>query len=113
MRYGRLLLAGDAAHTVPPTGAKGLNLALADVRVLAEVLERAVRGGDDGALDEYGPQALGRVWKAQHFSYWMTTMLHTLPGASDFDVRRQLGKLELVTGSVAGSYVPRGGWPSH
>jgi p-hydroxybenzoate 3-monooxygenase len=91
MRYGRLLLAGDAAHTVPPAGAKGLNLAPADVRVLAEVLERAVRGGDDGALDEDGPQALGRAWKAQHFSYWMTTMLHTLPGASDFDVRRQLG----------------------
>ena len=67
MRYSRLL-AGDAAHTVPPTGAKGLNLALADVRVLAEVLERAVRHNDPGALDEYGPRALARVWKAQHFS---------------------------------------------
>ena len=80
MRHGRLMLAGDAAHTVPPTGAKGLNLALADVRVLAEVLERAVRSDDDGTLDEYGPRALARVWKAQHFSYWMTTMLHALPG---------------------------------
>ena len=115
MRYGNLLLAGDAAHTVPPTGAKGLNLALADVRVLAEVLERAVRHKDAGALDEYGPRALARVWKAQHFSYWMTTMLHALPGASDFDLRRQLGELESVASSVAGStYLAEAytGWPS-
>ena len=115
MRYGRLLLAGDATHTVPPTGAKGLNLALADVRVLAEVLERAVRRKDAGALDEYGPWALARVWKAQHFSYWMTTMLHALPGATDFDLRRQLGELESVSGSVAGStYLAEAytGWPS-
>ena len=83
MRHGRLLLAGDAAHTVPPTGAKGLNLALADVRVLAEVLERAVRRGDADAPWTTTPRApLARVWKAQHFSYWMTTMLHTLPGAT-------------------------------
>lgn len=103
MRHGRLLLAGDAAHTVPPTGAKGLNLALADVRVLAEVLERAVRGNDADALDDYSPRALDRVWRAQHFSYWMTTMLHALPGATDFDVRRQLGELASVVGSEAGS----------
>jgi p-hydroxybenzoate 3-monooxygenase len=103
MRHGRLLLAGDAAHTVPPTGAKGLNLALADVRVLAEVLERAVRLDDAAALDEYGPRALARVWKAQHFSYWMTTMLHALPGATGFDLRRQLGELESVASSAAGS----------
>jgi p-hydroxybenzoate 3-monooxygenase len=103
MRHGRLLLAGDAAHTVPPTGAKGLNLALADVRVLAEVLERAVKHNEADALDEYGPRALARVWKAQHFSYWMTTMLHALPGTTDFDLRRQLGELESVTGSAAGS----------
>ena len=116
MRHGRLLLAGDAAHTVPPTGAKGLNLALADVRVLAEVLERAVRRKDAGALDEYGPRALARVWKAQHFSYWMTTMLHALPGATGFDLRRQLGELASVTGSAAGStYLAEAytGWPSH
>lgn len=115
MRYGRLLLAGDAAHTVPPTGAKGLNLALADVRVLAEVLERAVTKNEPGALDEYGPRALARVWRAQHFSYWMTTMLHTLPGASAFDVRRQLGELESLVSSPAGStYLAEGytGWPS-
>ena len=115
MRYSRLLLAGDAAHTVPPTGAKGLNLALADVRVLAEVLERAVRHNDPGALDEYGPRALARVWKAQHFSYWMTMMLHALPSATSFDLQRQLGELESVVGSVAGStYLAEAytGWPS-
>jgi 4-hydroxybenzoate 3-monooxygenase len=115
MRHGRLLLAGDAAHTVPPTGAKGLNLALADVRVLAEELERAIRTGDDGPLDDYTARALGRVWKAQHFSYWMTTMLHRLPEASAFDVRRQIGELATLTGSVAGStYLAEGytGWPT-
>jgi hypothetical protein len=90
MRHGNLLLAGDAAHTVPPTGAKGLNLALADVRVLAEAIERAVLKKDDTALDEYGDRALTRVWKAQHFSYWLTSMLHNVDGASEFDVRRQL-----------------------
>ncbi len=115
MRHGRLLLAGDAAHTVPPTGAKGLNLALADVRVLAEELERAVRAGDPGLLDAYTPRALDRVWKAQHFSYWMTTMLHRLPDAGDFDVRRQAGELAMVTSSQAGStYLAEAytGWPS-
>jgi 2-polyprenyl-6-methoxyphenol hydroxylase-like FAD-dependent oxidoreductase len=115
MRHGRLLLAGDAAHTVPPTGAKGLNLALADVRVLAEELERAIRTGDDDPLDDYTARALGRVWKAQHFSYWMTTMLHRLPDASAFDVRRQIGELSTLTSSVAGStYLAEGytGWPS-
>ncbi len=114
MRYGSMVLAGDAAHTVPPTGAKGLNLAIADVRVLAEVLERAVLAGDAAALDQYGPRALGRVWRSQHFSYWMTQMLHTMPGHNDFDARRQLGELDLVTSSVAGStYLAEGytGWP--
>lgn len=114
IRYGNLLLAGDAAHTVPPTGAKGLNLALADARVLAEVLERAVHRNDTDALDEYGPRALTRVWKAQHFSYWMTSMLHALPGATDFDLRRQLGELESVASSAAGStYLAEAytGWP--
>lgn len=115
IRYGRVLLAGDAAHTVPPTGAKGLNLALADVRVLAELLERAVLGNVVDALDEYGPRALSRVWRAQHFSYWMTTMLHTLPGATDFDSRRQLAELASVSNSMAGStFLAEGytGWPA-
>jgi p-hydroxybenzoate 3-monooxygenase len=114
MRHGNLLLAGDAAHTVPPTGAKGLNLALADVRVLAEILERSVAKNDRAALDEYTSTALGRVWKAQHFSYWMTTMLHTLPNATDFDVRRQIGELSSVVSSRAGStYLAEAytGWP--
>jgi p-hydroxybenzoate 3-monooxygenase len=115
MRHGNLLLAGDAAHSVPPTGAKGLNLALADVRVLAEVLERALRKNDRSALDEYTGRALARVWKAQHFSYWMTTMLHSLPEATDFDERRQLGELTSVADSRAGAaYLAEGytGWPN-
>jgi p-hydroxybenzoate 3-monooxygenase len=115
MRHGNLLLAGDAAHTVPPTGAKGLNLALADVRVLAEVLERAIAEQDAAVLDEYSQRALGRVWKAQHFSYWMTTMLHSLPDATPFDVRRQVGELSSLVGSTAGStYLAEGytGWPN-
>lgn len=114
MQHGRLLLVGDAAHTVPPTGAKGLNLALADVRVLAEALEQAVRGGSEDPVRAYSDRALERVWKAQHFSYWMTTMLHRLPDASDFDVRRQQAELASVTGSTAGStYLAQGytGWP--
>ena len=114
MRYGRLVLAGDAAHTVPPTGAKGLNLALADVRVLAEVVADFVASGDADVLDRYSERALQRVWKAQHFSYWMTTMLHGIPGGSEFDRRRQLAELESVVGSEAGSrYLAEGytGWP--
>ncbi|MFG2146260.1 4-hydroxybenzoate 3-monooxygenase [Streptomyces sp. NPDC048696] len=103
MRFGNMLLAGDAAHTVPPTGAKGLNLALADVRVLAEVLETALAKRDHGVLDAYGPRALRRVWRAQHFTYWMTTMLHRVPGSAAFDVRRQLAELAGVVDSTAGS----------
>ncbi|NYD23677.1 4-hydroxybenzoate 3-monooxygenase [Kineococcus aurantiacus] len=117
VRHGRLVLAGDAAHTVPPTGAKGLNLALADVRVLAEVLERALRKEDLDLLDEYADRALARVWKAQHFSYWLTTLLHRAPGApgGDFDELRQLGELNSLVSSEAGStYLAEGytGWPT-
>jgi 4-hydroxybenzoate 3-monooxygenase len=114
MRHGNLLLAGDAAHTVPPTGAKGLNLALADVHVLAEELERAVTKKDGALLDDYTARALARVWKAQHFSYWMTTMLHLAPQSSPFDVRRQIGELSMVVSSRAGStYLAEAytGWP--
>ncbi len=116
MRYGNLLLAGDAAHTVPPTGAKGLNLALADVRVLAEELERAIHKSDSSILDAYTTRALDRVWKAQHFSYWMTTMLHLPADATAFDVRRQIGELSMVVSSQAGStYLAEAytGWPGH
>lgn len=114
MRHGRLLLAGDAAHTVPPTGAKGLNLALADVRVLAECVERALLKGDDQALDSYTDQALSRVWRSQHFSYWMTTMLHRLPASTEFDEQRQLAELTSLVSSEAGStHLAEGytGWP--
>ena len=117
MRHGNLFLAGDAAHTVPPTGAKGLNLALMDVKVLAEVLGRAVNGGETAALDEYSPRALERVWKAQHFSYWMSTMLHTLPGEfAAFDAARQVGELTSIVQSESGRrYLAEGytGWPHH
>ncbi|GAB3468276.1 4-hydroxybenzoate 3-monooxygenase [Kineococcus endophyticus] len=115
MRHGRLVLAGDAAHTVPPTGAKGLNLALADVRVLAEVLVDALTKDDLDLLDEYTDRALARVWKAQHFSYWMTTMLHRSPGSEGFDDLRQLGELHSLVSSEAGStYLAEGytGWPT-
>ncbi len=115
MRHGKLLLAGDAAHTVPPTGAKGLNLAFADVRALAEAIERALRG-EAAALEEYTSRALSRVWKAQHFSYWMTSMLHQVDGATSFDELRQLGELHSIVSSRAGSaYLAEGytGWPEH
>lgn len=115
MRWGRLLLAGDAAHTVPPTGARGLNLAIHDVRVLVDVLLAAMAARDDTILDEYGPRALRRVWQAQHFSYWMTQLMHTSPDASDFDRRRQLGELDTVVSTRAGrTYLAEQytGWPS-
>ncbi len=114
MQHGRLVLAGDAAHTVPPTGAKGLNLALQDVKVLAEVIEQVMVEGDDAALAGYTDRALARVWKAQHFSYWMTTMLHRGDGSSEFDERRQLGELASLVSSRAGAtYLAEGytGWP--
>ena len=103
MRHGRMLLAGDAGHTVPPTGAKGLNLALADVRLLHEAIGDYLASGRDEVLDVYTERALDRVWKAQHFSYWMTTMLHTPDGASAFDLKRQRAELALVTGSRHGA----------
>ncbi|MFJ1792087.1 4-hydroxybenzoate 3-monooxygenase [Kitasatospora griseola] len=115
MRWGSLLLAGDAAHTVPPTGARGLNLALHDVKVLAPVLLRALGAEGAAALDDYQPRALRRVWRAQHFSSWMTSLLHLPPGASAFDLRRQLGELDCVVGTRAGrSHLAEQytGWPT-
>ena len=99
MQYGRLFLAGDAAHIVPPTGAKGMNLAVADVRVLSRALSAYFRSGDTALLDGYSAACLKRVWRAEHFSWWMTSMLHTFPDATDFDLRRQLAELEMVTSS--------------
>jgi p-hydroxybenzoate 3-monooxygenase len=103
MQYGRLFIAGDAAHTVPPTGAKGLNLAIADVFVLARALERFYASGTLDGLDAYTATASRRIWRAQHFSWWMTSMLHRFEGASEFDQRRQLAELDMVTSSTAGA----------
>ncbi len=101
MRHGRLFLAGDAAHIVPPTGAKGLNLAVADVWVLAGALDAYYRTGRQDLLDSYSDRCLRRVWRAQRFSWWMTTMLHRAPDGNAFDYRRQLAELEYVTSSRA------------
>lgn len=101
MRYGRLFLAGDAAHIVPPTGAKGMNLAVADVAVLAEGLERFFATGATDLLDGYSERCLRRVWRAEHFSWWMTSMLHLTPGADAFERRLQLSQLRYVTSSEA------------
>jgi len=103
MQYGRLFIAGDAAHIVPPTGAKGLNLAAADVRVLAHALSLFYTSGDRSVLDRYSEICLRRVWKAQRFSWWMTSMLHRFPDESSFDRRRQLAELDYVTSSHAAS----------
>ena len=99
MQYGKLFLAGDSAHIVPPTGAKGMNLAIADVKVLARALGEYYRSGRTGALDAYSQTCLRRVWKAQRFSWWMTTMLHQPADANAFDRRRQLAELDYLTGS--------------
>jgi p-hydroxybenzoate 3-monooxygenase len=101
MRYRRLFLAGDAAHIVPATGAKGLNLAVADVRVLAEALTAWYRSGRTELLERYSATCLRRVWRAEHFSWWMTSMLHRFEGDSGFEQRLQLSQLRYVCGSKA------------
>ncbi len=101
MRYGRLFLAGDAAHIVPPTGAKGLNLAAADVFVLSGALAEFYRSGRQDLLDAYSDTCLRRVWRAQRFSWWMTSMLHLFGGDNAFDRRRQFAELDYLTGSRA------------
>jgi p-hydroxybenzoate 3-monooxygenase len=101
MRHGRLFLAGDAAHIVPPTGAKGLNLAVADVHRLSRALAQYYRSGGTGQLDRYSDECLRRVWRAQRFSWWMTSMLHRAPDGDEFDFRRQLAELDYVTTSRA------------
>ena len=101
MRYGRLFLAGDAAHIVPPTGAKGLNLAAADVRILSHAIAAWYRSGATELLERYSEICLRRAWRAQHFSWWMTSMLHKAPGGDLFDERLQLSQLRYVTTSTA------------
>ena len=101
MQFGRLLLAGDAAHIVPPTGAKGLNLAVADVKVLAEALAAWFRSGREDLLAAYSATCLRRVWRAEHFSWWMTSMLHRFPDGDGFQQRLQLSQLRYVTSSRA------------
>jgi p-hydroxybenzoate 3-monooxygenase len=101
MRHGNLFLAGDAAHIVPPTGAKGLNLAIADVSLLAAALIAQFKENDPSLADSYSDDALRRVWRCTHFSWWMTTMLHT--GGDPFDAQLQLSQLRWVTSSSAGA----------
>ena len=103
MQYGRLMLAGDAAHIVPPTGAKGLNLAIADVRVLARAFSDFYTTGSRAGLEGYSETCLRRVWKVQRFSWWMTSMLHRFEDENAFDQRRQLAELEYVVSSRAAS----------
>jgi p-hydroxybenzoate 3-monooxygenase len=103
MQYGKLFLAGDAAHIVPPTGAKGLNLAVADVRILARALAAFYSTGRRALLDAYSETCLRRVWKVQRFSWWMTSMLHRFSDENAFDQRRQLAELDYVTSSRAAS----------
>ncbi|MFC5502477.1 4-hydroxybenzoate 3-monooxygenase [Lysinimonas soli] len=119
LHRGNVFLMGDAAHTVPPTGAKGMNLAVADVVLLHAALREHAASGSRTLIDSYASTASDRIWRAQHFSWWMTSMLHAAPDATEFDRRRRLGELESVVRSRAGStYLaeaytgwPLAGWP--
>jgi p-hydroxybenzoate 3-monooxygenase len=101
MQSGRLFLAGDAAHIVPPTGAKGMNLAVSDVRLLAAALDQFYRQGKTERIERYTEDALKRVWRAEYFSWWMTSMLHTFADASPFQREVQRAELENVVNSRA------------
>jgi p-hydroxybenzoate 3-monooxygenase len=101
MQYGKMFLAGDAAHIVPPTGAKGLNLAVADVRIMAKAFAEFYKAGKSDLLERYSEICLRRVWKAQRFSWWMTSMLHRFDIDNSFDRRRQIAELDYVTSSRA------------
>jgi p-hydroxybenzoate 3-monooxygenase len=111
MRYGNLFLAGDAAHIVPPTGARGLNSAASDIYYLYHAMVAHYQQGDDSGLDNYSAKALARVWKAQRFSWWLTTMLHTFPDSLSYDQKLQQTELEYLfssekaQGSLAENYV--------
>ncbi|HWT07660.1 MAG TPA: 4-hydroxybenzoate 3-monooxygenase, partial [Roseomonas sp.] len=101
MRHGRLFLAGDAAHIVPPTGAKGMNLAIADVRVLVRALETFFAGRGEGLMDAYSATCLDRVWKVQRFSWWMTQLLHRYDDHDAFEERVRVAELDYLAGSTA------------
>jgi p-hydroxybenzoate 3-monooxygenase len=101
MRWGKLFLCGDAAHIVPPTGAKGLNLAASDVHYLSQALRQHYQQQDDSGIDHYSARALSRVWQAERFSWSMTRLLHRFPEQSDFDLRMQRAELEFLETSVA------------
>jgi len=101
MRWGRLFLAGDAAHIVPPTGAKGLNSAASDIYYLSNALNEPYRHGDDAGLEAYSDKALARIWKAQRFSWWMTNLLHRFPDREEFDRRMQQTDLDYLFSSNA------------
>ena len=101
MQHGRLFLAGDAAHVVPPTGAKGMNLAIADAWLLARALSAFYRKGVTGLLDSYSRDCLGRVWKGQRFSWWMTTLMHRFDRDDAFEHKRQLAELDYLIDSRA------------
>jgi p-hydroxybenzoate 3-monooxygenase len=103
MQFGRLYLAGDAAHIVPPTGAKGMNLAVADVRTLARALVPFFRSRHTRLLESYSATCLKRVWRAEHFSWWMTSMLHRFDDQNPFDRKLQLSELDYITSSRAGA----------
>ncbi|MEO8262984.1 MAG: 4-hydroxybenzoate 3-monooxygenase [Pseudolysinimonas sp.] len=114
LQRANVLLIGDAAHTVPPTGAKGMNLAIADVVLVNDALQEFFATGSRTLIDGYAQTASKRIWKAQHFSWWMTSMLHAAPDSSDFDRHRRMGELYSVVGSRAGSqYLAEAytGWP--
>ncbi|MEV8368153.1 4-hydroxybenzoate 3-monooxygenase [Microbacterium sp. NPDC064584] len=114
LRKGRVAIVGDAAHTVPPTGAKGMNLAVADVILLNLALQALLLEGDERRIDDFADAARRRIWKAQHFSWWMTSMLHVTADATDFDRMRQLGELRSIVESEAGqTYLAEAytGWP--
>ena len=101
MTFGRMFLVGDAAHIVPPTGAKGLNLAVSDVAVLHQILRRVYAEGRTDLITRYSEVCLRRIWKAERFSWWMTSMLHKF-SEDPFSQRMQLAELDYYTGSVAG-----------
>ncbi|MBC8752865.1 MULTISPECIES: 4-hydroxybenzoate 3-monooxygenase [Paraburkholderia] len=103
MRHGKLFLAGDAAHIVPPTGAKGMNLAVNDVRILSEAFKLLYATGSEAKLDAYPDDALKRVWRAEHFSWWMTSMLHRFDDATPFQQQLQVAELKYVASSRAAS----------